>query len=512
MLTSFACPAEPGLPKIGSLDLTTVRKNREAGAAGLSGDHALGVDGIPMSPRAQSDAVLETPRTAMGRKDAVSGQFGSAEELHGDGPVAIASNGDIHASIGVNGKLAIWAAKGVKEGDSCLPLCQVVLQLPPDLEAKAKKLDKNGRQKMLAEKPPKWMAFDCTGEHLGVHRPGVGMWMCSVHADGTVSDALLLGDGPQSAKYSWVGFSSRVPGLLAVGTDSGRVMMYAPKTGKLTSQREGKHPGKHVAIGVGDWLADGRLAVASGERMKVSNPVDESASWETFAKFYIDGMRDKIPKTMVTSGKSYDATPGYLGVSKGSPPYIAMTLGDKVVTIMDYSGVYKEEGFFIPLDYGHIVGMVWVNHEVLVIGLANGYVVLVSAPLLMRQRKNAAAQAPGREDTEQTDIARKSMSTTRVFTNYLSACLELEGSPAVLGDKSLKVLRVDMAKWGQDDCLSIAADIEVDGFEPRIGVSLNKVACIPSKTEKKLHVAATSTGGKLHGFTLPGSGAATHGA
>ena len=40
-----------------------------------------------------------------------------------------------------------------------------------------------------------------------------------------------------------------------------------------------------------------------------------------------------------------------------------MTL--QVVTIMDYSGMYKEEGFFIPLDYGHIVGMVWVNNEVL---------------------------------------------------------------------------------------------------------------------------------------------------
>jgi len=149
---------------------------------------------------------------------------------------------------------------------------------------------------------------------------------------------------------------------------------------------------------------------------------------------------------------------------------------------------------------------------VLVTGLANGYVVLVSAPLLMRQRKNAAADAPGREDAEGSDLTKKSMSTTRVFQNYLSACIELEGSPAVLGDKSLKVLRVDMAKWGTDDCLSIAADIEVDGFEPRIGVSLNKVACIPSRSEKKLHVAVTSTGGRLHGFTLPGSGAATHGA
>lgn len=40
--------------------------------------------------------------------------------------------------------------------------------------------------------------------------------------------------------------------------------------GKLTSQKEGKHPGKHVSIVVGDWLEDGRLAVASGERMKAS--------------------------------------------------------------------------------------------------------------------------------------------------------------------------------------------------------------------------------------------------
>ena len=89
---------------------------------------------------------------------------------------------------------------------------------------------------------------------------------------------------------------------------------------------------------------------------------------------------------MVSTTKSYDSTPGFLAVtphqdraagphrappasvlplplrcrllaralspqvSMGTPPYIAMTLGDKVVTIMDYSGVYKEEGFFIPLD------------------------------------------------------------------------------------------------------------------------------------------------------------------
>ena len=54
--------------------------------------------------------------------------------------------------------------------------------LPPQ----AKKMDKDGKMKMLSEKPPKWMGFDCSGKHLGVHRPGVGFWLCQVHADGQV--------------------------------------------------------------------------------------------------------------------------------------------------------------------------------------------------------------------------------------------------------------------------------------------------------------------------------------
>ena len=138
----------------------------------MSGEHKLETGDIPQSPRARMDSVLETPRTAMGRKEAVTGQYGSvraqakrssaqsaprharrlcnaptltrafprtqAAELHGEGPVAIASTGDLHASIGVNGKLAIWQAKGVKEGDELQPLCQVILQLPPDIEAKVR--------------------------------------------------------------------------------------------------------------------------------------------------------------------------------------------------------------------------------------------------------------------------------------------------------------------------------------------------------------------------------------
>ena len=83
----------------------------------------------------------------------------------------------------------------------------------------------------------------------------------------------------------------------------------------------------------------------------------------------------------------------------------------------------------------------------------------------MRQRKNAAATAAGRapEDENSPPVTTKAMSTTRIFQNYCAAAVELEGSPAVIGDKSMKVLRIDMAKWGTEDFLTVAADIEIEG-------------------------------------------------
>ena len=72
-----------------------------------------------------------------------------------------------------------------------------------------------------------------------------------------------------------------------------------------------------------------------------------------------------------------------------------------------------------------------------------------------------------------------------------------------------------MAQWGEEDCLSVAADIDIDGFTLKPGIFLQKVACsekIGSGGDRTVHVAVTSTGGRLHGFTLPGGGAAVHGA
>ena len=314
----------PALPHIGSLNLSTVRDAREK-AQLAGGDHSLETGEMLASPRAASEAMLMTPRTALGKQDAKRVQFVSADSLHGEGPVAIASNGAVHASIGINGKLALWDAINSKL------LCQVTLQLPPELEKAAE----TKRAKELAAKPPKWLAFDCAGTSLGIHRPGVGLWLCKVQTQGEkteVTGALMLGDGKMSEHFTFVSFSSTQPGLLAVGTDSGRIMLFDPKHNKLTAQKEGKHPGKHVAIVCGDWLRDGRLACASGERMKVSAPItiDPSPEWKSFAKFYIGGMTAKIPIQQVSTTKQYDSTPGFVAVSMGEPPYIAMTLGDKV--------------------------------------------------------------------------------------------------------------------------------------------------------------------------------------
>ena len=224
------------LPRIGSLDLSAVRADREANKFGLSGDHELATGDIPMSPRAASEQVLMTPRTALGKSQTKRAQFVSAPELHGKGPVALASNGEIHASIGVNGKLAMWDAAGSKL------LCQVTLQLPADLEKK----QGDKRQKELEAKPPKWVGFDCAGTCLGIHRPGIGLWLCRVRKVGEkleVTDALMLGDGKMSEKFTWVGFSSNVAGLLAVGTDSGRVMLFSYVTaGASRSTNHLGHP------------------------------------------------------------------------------------------------------------------------------------------------------------------------------------------------------------------------------------------------------------------------------
>jgi len=273
-------------------------------------------------------------------------------------------------------------------------------------------------------------------------------------------------------------------------------------------------------ITCGDWLPDGRLAVASAQRLKVSQVITEGAEWSTFSKFYINKMIQKIPVSQVNDkggrGGSYDTTPKLVAISKGNPPYIAMSLGDKVVTVMDYSGVYKEEGFFIPLDYGQIIGMTWTSNEVLIVGLSNGYIVTISAPLLMRQRKNQSANVEGRHSANTgSNSTARAMTTTRIFQHYLAALCDIDGQPAALGDTSVKLLQIDMLKWGGEGYLSIPADVPISGFTMSLGVSLKSLACRCNNAEGETapaHVIVSTSSGVVYGFSLPGGGAASYGA
>jgi len=45
----------------------------------------------------------------------------------------------------------------------------------------------------------------------------------------------------------------------------------------------------------GDWLADNRLGLASGTRVKISKPfTEQSARWESYSKFKLSGWLSKV--------------------------------------------------------------------------------------------------------------------------------------------------------------------------------------------------------------------------
>lgn len=153
-------------------------------------------------------------------------------------------------------------------------------------------------------------------------------------------------------------------------------------------------------------------------KLKVSHPIAHlNPRWKTFTKFRVHEMQAKIPLTKLVSGErsGYRALPSIVKASATTTPFLAMNLGDKVVTLVDYAGNFREEGFFIPLDYGTIVGMEWLPNDLLVIGLTNGYIISVNVPLFLSQR-NPAAKRGGTPPRKAAPANRrpKAMSTTRV--------------------------------------------------------------------------------------------------
>ena len=241
----------------------------------LAGDHELETGEIMESPRAASEQVLMTPRTAVGQPEGqgiLRGQFSSDPGQHGAGDVCICSSGATHASMGSNGQLFMWdASSGEKTGAT-------TLALPPGLSKTDKKLAE------ALDRAPTWMGFDNSGSMLGVLRPAVGLWVCTkvTHTWPTSGDghdsrfpmtppsrtstppalfnpsdrpdpptekallssdrylsqderginSFLLASGGDTSRFSWLEFSKSVRGLLAVGTSAGRIWLYSQKSGE----------------------------------------------------------------------------------------------------------------------------------------------------------------------------------------------------------------------------------------------------------------------------------------
>ena len=92
---------------------------------------------------------------------------------------------------------------------------------------------------------------------------------------------------------------------------------------QIGDAKDGKHPGTSgKAITAAAWLDDGRLALASAQRLKVSKPVGAKAEWATFSKFYIGKMVAKIPLESVRDGDGprYDTTPTTVAASASRRP------------------------------------------------------------------------------------------------------------------------------------------------------------------------------------------------
>ena len=143
------------------LNLSSLREPLDDEDAGGGAEVQLDVAGIMASPRAQTEAVLATPRTAKRTAD-TSGHF-KVDAPHGKGPLAIACGLSCVATVGADQVARFWSPTGAQVADYPLHPPGACKATPEQLEA-----------------VPAWAGFDCSGRQLGVLRPGVGLWVLSL--------------------------------------------------------------------------------------------------------------------------------------------------------------------------------------------------------------------------------------------------------------------------------------------------------------------------------------------
>jgi len=281
---------------------------------------------------------------------------------------------------------------------------------------------------------PTWLGWDCKGTCLAVMQEGVGIHLWDIPDEiggerGPCGTAPLRLAPTITNATSFCAWSKEHP-QLAIGTNAGRVILFNKAQGVMQlHDRKGKHG---AAVTCGDWLVGNRLGLASGTRIKISKPLAaEGAQWESYSKFKLSGMLSRVPRRVKESG----GAPKLLSFSLSSPPYVAVCIGESYMLVFATSGANskdnEEVGLTFPDDYGPITGFQWLEDDVVLVSLANGYVTSVDVGAMLRMRKNHGLPE-----------AIKATGSTKVFDEYLT-CLAY--SPvtkriACVGDRGVKVI------------------------------------------------------------------------
>jgi len=217
--------------------------------------------------------------------------------------------------------------------------------------------------------------------------------------------------------------------------------------------------GKHGApVTCGDWLFDNRLGLASGLRVKISQPIAETGSkWESYSKFRLGGMLSKVPRHIRVAGD-----PNRLAFTLNYPPFVAVSVGDKYLLTFDTTRVNEDLGLTFPEDYGVIAAFQWLPNLVLLVGLTNGYMVTVDFGALIKLQQSH--KLPDRVSA---------MGTSKVFNEYLQDVSAFYTAStgqrvACCGDTQVKIVH----RTGVE--LEVHLEVNLDR-KPVIGHFLDKV-------------------------------------
>jgi len=153
--------------------------------------------------------------------------------------------------------------------------------------------------------------------------------------------------------------------------------------------------------------------------------------------------------------------PKLLSFSLKFPPFVAVCIGDNYMLVFGTSGHHANEdvGLTFPDDYGPITGFQWLEDDVVLVALANGYVTSVDFGAMVRMR-----QQHGLPECV------KATGTTKVFNEYLKCLTYSTASQkiACVGDRGFKVIQ------RKEEELEVLADISLD-YELTLGNCLETI-------------------------------------